>query len=72
MGLNGNDVSFLFISAIVSLVATVGIVFMVDCMQPGLIESRAGTSIFVYIGVFTANLIIEAGRRRLEKNRTRR
>jgi hypothetical protein len=42
---------------------------MVDFMQPGLIESRAGTSVFVYIGVFTANLIIEAGRRRLEKNR---
>jgi hypothetical protein len=72
MRLFGFDLSFLFISAFVSFVATVGIVFMVDFMQPGLIESRAGTSVFVYIGVFTANLIIEAGRRRFEKNRPKR
>ena len=72
MGLFRFDTSFLFISAFVSLVATIAIVFMVDCLQPGLMESKAGTSLFVYIGVFTANLIIEAGRRRLERNRTRR
>ncbi len=72
MGLFGFDITFLSISAFVSLVATIGIVFMVDCVQPGLMSSRAGTSVFVFIGVFTANLIIEAGRRRLERNRTRR
>jgi len=72
MGLLKFDTSFLFISAFVSLIATIAIVFMVDCLQPGLMESKAGTSLFVYIGVFTANLIIEAGRRRLEKNRTGR
>ncbi|HON39123.1 MAG: hypothetical protein ACOX3E_14165 [Desulfomonilia bacterium] len=72
MGLFGFDFTFLLISAIVSLVAAIGIVFMIDYVQPGLMSSRAGTSVFIYIGVFSANLIIEAFRRRLERGRTRR
>lgn len=72
MGLFGFDFTFLLISAIVSLVAAIGIVFMIDYVQPGLMSSKAGTSVFIYIGVFSANLIIEAFRRRLERGRTRR
>jgi len=54
------DVSYLILIALVSLVATVAIIFFVNFMQPGLIVSTGGTAVFVYIGVFTANLIIEA------------
>ena len=72
MWLFGLDFKILLISAIVSLVAAIGIVFMIDYVQPGLMSSRAGTSVFIYIGVFSANLIIEAFRRRLERGRTRR
>jgi hypothetical protein len=54
------DVQYLIITALVSLVATVAIIYFVNFMQPGLIVSTGGTAVFVYIGVFTANLIIEA------------
>jgi hypothetical protein len=70
MGLSRIDASFLFISAFVSFIATVAIVLMVDWIQPGLMESRAGTSVFVFIGVFSANLLIEAWRRRIERSRS--
>jgi hypothetical protein len=30
---------------------------------------KGGVALFVYIGVFTANLIIEAARQRSDKNR---
>ena len=63
------DVSFLIISAMVSLIATGAIMFMVDLMHPDLIVSRGGTAVFIYIGVFTANMIIEAARQRLERSR---
>lgn len=63
------DFPFLAVSAAVSMVATFAIMFMVDLMQPGLIVSRGGTALFVYIGVFTANLIIEAARQRMERKR---
>jgi len=72
MGLSRIDASFLLISAFVSLIATIAIVLMLDWIQPGLMESRAGTSVFVYIGVFSANLLIEAGRRRMERARSKR
>ncbi|HVN71799.1 MAG TPA: hypothetical protein VMU10_07255 [Desulfomonilia bacterium] len=69
MGLFRIDTQLLIIIAVVSLVATVAIVFMVNTLQPGLIVLRSGTALFIYIGVFTANLIIEAARQRAEKKR---
>jgi len=68
MGLFKVDVQYLIITALVSLAATVAIIFFVDFMQPGLIVSTGGTAIFVYIGVFTANLIIEAVHQRSGKD----
>ena len=69
MGLFKIDAQFLIITAFVSLVATVAIVFMVNLMQPGLIVVKGGAGLFIYIGVFTANLIIEAARQRSNRNR---
>jgi hypothetical protein len=69
MGLFRIDAQLLIVTAIVSLVATVAIVFMVNMMQPGLIAMKGGTALFVYIGVFTANLIIEAARQRSGRDR---
>lgn len=68
-GLFKIDSLHIIVTAVVSLIATVGIVFLMDTVQPGLIVSRGGTSVFIFIGVFAANLIIEACRQRLEKNR---
>jgi predicted tellurium resistance membrane protein TerC len=65
------DAQYLIISALISLLVTVAIVFLVNSMQPGLIVLKGGTSLFIYIGVFTANLIIEANRQRSERNRKR-
>jgi hypothetical protein len=65
------DVAYLVITGLVSLVATVAIVVMVDLVQPGLIKSRLGTGLFVYIGVFAANLLIESIRSRLLRSRDR-
>jgi len=70
MGLFRIDAEYLVITAVVSLVATVAIVFMVNLMQPGLITSKLGTGLFVYIGVFAANLMIESLRSRSDKDRT--
>ncbi len=61
------DVQYLIIVAVVSLVATIAIVFVVNLVQPGLIVSKGGTALFIYIGVFTANLIVEAAHNRLKK-----
>jgi F0F1-type ATP synthase assembly protein I len=68
MGLFKIDAQYLIITACVSLVATVAIVFLVNNMQPGMITVKGGTAIFIYIGVFTANLIIEAARQRSVRN----
>jgi predicted tellurium resistance membrane protein TerC len=65
------DAQYLIISALISLLVTIAIVFLVNSMQPGLIVLKGGTSLFIYIGVFTANLIIEASRQRSERNRKR-
>jgi hypothetical protein len=61
------DSPLLIITAVVSLVATVAIVFMINMVQPGLNVFKGGIALFVYIGVFTANLIIEAARQRSDK-----
>jgi hypothetical protein len=71
MGLFKIDAQLIIITAVVSLIATVAIVFIINMMQPGLIVLKGGTALFIYIGVFTANLIIEATRQRAEKNRKR-
>jgi hypothetical protein len=42
---------------------------MINLIQPGLSVIRGGTGLFIYIGVFTANLFIEAARQRSEKRR---
>ena len=63
------DTQLLIITAVVSLVATVAIVVMINMVQPGLNVFKGGVALFVYIGVFTANLIIEAARQRSDKNR---
>lgn len=63
------DFPYLVITALVSLLMTVLIVFMMDAIRPGLITSRAGTGVFIYIGVFAASLIMEVCRRLLEKRR---
>jgi len=63
----GIDYQFVIISALVSLFATIAIIFAINTVHPGLITSAGGTSIFIYIGVFSANLIVEAGRRRMRK-----
>ncbi|MCU0577215.1 MAG: hypothetical protein MUD15_10380 [Desulfobacterota bacterium] len=63
------DAEYLVITAVVSLVATVAIVVMVNLMQPGLITSTFGTGLFVFIGVFAANLMIESLRTRSGRNR---
>jgi hypothetical protein len=63
------DTEYLCITAAISLAATVAIVFLINKIQPGLITVKGGTALFIYIGVFTANLIIEAARQRSEKNR---
>jgi len=63
------DAQLLIIIAVVSLVATTAIIFMVNTLQPGLIVLKGGTALFIYIGVFTANLIIEAARQRTERKR---
>lgn len=63
------DGEYLIITALVSLVATVAIIFMVNLVQPGLIVSWVGTGLFVYIGVFAANLLIESIRDRFDRTR---
>ena len=63
------DTQLIIITAVVSLVATVAIVVMINMVQPGLNVFKGGVALFVYIGVFTANLIIEAARQRSDKNR---
>jgi hypothetical protein len=60
------DWQYLTISLAVSAITTVMIVFIIRKVQPGL-DITAGTWIFILIGVFTANLIIEAGRQRIHK-----
>ena len=69
VGLFRVDAEYLVITAVVSLVATVAIVLMVNLMQPGLITSKLGTGLFVYIGVFAANLMIESLRSRSGRDR---
>jgi len=69
MGLFRIDAEYLVITAVGSLVATIAIVFMVNLVQPGLITSKLGTGLFVYIGVFAANLMIESLRSRSRKGR---
>jgi predicted tellurium resistance membrane protein TerC len=68
MGLFKLDAQLLIITAVVSLLATVAIVLMINMVQPGLNVFKGGIALFIYIGVFTANLIIEAARQRSEKN----
>jgi hypothetical protein len=68
VGLFKLDAQLLIVTAVVSLVATVAIVFMINMVQPGLNVFKGGIALFVYIGVFTANLIIEAARQRSDKN----
>lgn len=63
------DAEYLAITAAVSLAATIAIVYMVNLMQPGLITSKLGTGLFVYMGVFAANLMIESLRSRLGGDR---
>jgi hypothetical protein len=63
------DTEYLIITALVSLVASIAIIFMVNLVQPGLIVSWVGTGIFVYIGVFAANLLIETIRDRFHRTR---
>jgi len=67
MGLFKLDFEYLLITAVISLIATFAIVFMINRIQPGLSVVSGGTGLFIYIGVFTANLFIEAARRRSEK-----
>jgi F0F1-type ATP synthase assembly protein I len=69
MGIFKFDFEYLLITAIISLVATLAIVFMINLIQPGLSVIRGGTGLFIYIGVFTANLFIEAAHQRSEKRR---
>ena len=66
---SGFDAVHLIITAVVSFFVTIAIVYMMDMVRPGLITSKAGTSVFIYIGVFSANLIIEACHRRVDRNR---
>lgn len=66
---SSTDPLSLIITAVVSFFVTIAIVYMMDIIRPGLITSKAGTSVFVYIGVFTGNLIIDACRRRMERRR---
>ena len=61
------EAEYLMISAVVSLLVTMAIVFMVKTLQPELIDLKPGTVVFIFIGVFTANLIIEARRQRSDK-----
>jgi hypothetical protein len=65
------DALSILITAVVSFFVTIAIVYLMDFVRPGLITSKAGTSVFIYIGVFSANLIIEACHQRLEKRRDR-
>jgi len=65
------DVEYFIISAVVSLLPTVAIIFMVKTMQPALIDIDAGTAVFIYIGVFTANFLIEARRKRFDNDHKR-
>lgn len=69
MGLFRIDAEYLVITAVVSLLATIAIVFMVSLVQPGLVTSKLGTGLFVYIGVFAANLMIESLRSRSGRDR---
>jgi hypothetical protein len=69
VGLFKIDFQYLLITALVSIVATIAIVFFMNNVQPGLIVVNNGAILFIYIGVFSANLIIEAARKRLERNR---
>lgn len=70
MGMFKVDAQLILVTAIVSLIATVAIVFMISMVQPGL-HIRGGTALFIYIGVFTANLILEAARQRTGRDRER-
>jgi F0F1-type ATP synthase assembly protein I len=69
MGLFKLDFEYLLITAVISLIATLAIVFLINMVQPGLSVVRGGTGLFIYIGVFTANLFIEAARQRSERRR---
>jgi hypothetical protein len=71
MGLFKLDTQLLVITAVVSLAATGAIVFMINIVQPGLNVFKGGIALFIYIGVFTANLIIEAARQRSGNDRER-
>lgn len=64
------DLTYLIISAVVSGVVSIAIAIMVNSMEPGLI--KGGTVLFIFIGVFSANLIIEVSRQRLDKHRRSR
>ena len=68
MGLFKIDYPFVIISAVISLLATAAIIFIIRIIQPGLHVS-GGSAIFIYIGVLSANFIIEAFHRRLDKAR---
>lgn len=61
------DYQFVIISALISLFATIAIIFAINTVHPGMISSGGGTSIFIYIGVFSANLIAEAARKRMRR-----
>jgi hypothetical protein len=61
------DWQYLSISMIVSIIVSVMVAFMIRKVQPDL-NISAGTWVFIFIGVFAANLIIEAGRQRLNKD----
>lgn len=65
------DLSYLIISALVSFIVTIAIMGVIHIMQPGVLVMKGGTGLFIYIGVFSANLIIEASRQRIERNRRR-
>ena len=61
------DWQYMSISMIVSIIVSVMIAFIIRKVQPDL-NISAGTWVFIFIGVFAANLIIEAGRQRLHKD----
>ncbi|HEY9159662.1 MAG TPA: hypothetical protein VIS94_01060 [Desulfomonilia bacterium] len=61
------DWQYLSISMVVSIIISAMIAFVIRKVQPDL-NISAGTWVFIFIGVFAANLIIEAGRQRLHKD----
>lgn len=65
------DIPYLIIAALVSFLVTIAIIGAIHIVQPDIVVMKGGAVLFIYIGVFSANLIIEAGRQRIEKNRHR-